>query len=82
MTIRGADRGSHRLRAETALAPGAMAAETVAPPTPDIGDVALGYTGDATFVMPDFSDEFATSPDENIGDIGDPRDITREADRR
>ncbi len=64
---------------DTAQASGGLAVETVAPPTPDIGDVALGYTGDATFVMPDFSDEFATSPDENIGDIGDPRDITREA---
>lgn len=64
--------------ADLASAPGEMAAETTPPPTPDIGDVVLGYTGATAFVMPDFSGEFATSPDENIGEIGDPRAITRE----
>ena len=53
-------------------------AETVPPPAPDIGDVALAFGTEAPFVMPEFGDEVFVSEDENIGDLGDPRLVTRE----
>ena len=57
----------------------AGAAETVAPPLPDIGDVVLAFGSEAPFVMPTFGDDDAPiSRDENIGDLGDPRLVTRE----
>jgi Ca2+-binding RTX toxin-like protein len=53
-------------------------AETVPPPAPDIGDVVLAFGTEAPFVMPEFGDEVVGSEDENIGDLGDPRLVTRE----
>lgn len=58
--------------------PASATAETVAPPLPDIGDVMLAFGTAAPFVMPTFGDEDVRSEDENIGDLGDARDVTRE----
>ena len=62
----------------TDMAVGGAAAETAAPPLPDIGGVTLAFGAEAPFVMPAFGDEAPFSRDENIGDIGDPRDVQRE----
>ncbi len=77
------DAGALDLAAATRLAAAevpasAGMAETVAPPAPDIGDVVLAFGSEAPFVMPEFADEVPISEDENIGDLGDPRLVTRE----
>ncbi len=65
--------------ADAAVPASAGAAETVAPALPDIGDVVLAFGTEAPFVMPTFGDDTASVfPDENIGDLGDPRLVTRE----
>ncbi len=72
------------LRAEStsesaAALPGAAAApESTPPPTPEIGDVVLAFGSEAPFAFPDASGDVAGFPDENIGDLGDPRDIVSE----
>jgi Ca2+-binding RTX toxin-like protein len=64
--------------ARVAVADSEAAPETVPPAAPDIGDVTLAAGEAVTIVLPDYADEFTSSPDENIGDIGDPRQIDRE----
>jgi len=64
--------------APTGVPEGGAEAETVAPPLPDIGDVVLAFGSEAPFVLPTFEDDPALSRDENIGDLGDPRLVTRE----
>jgi Ca2+-binding RTX toxin-like protein len=61
----------------TPLPDGGNAAETMPPPAPDIGDVVLAFGSEAPFVFSDSSGE-PGFPDENIGDIGNPRDIVRD----
>lgn len=53
-------------------------AESTPPALPDIGDVTLAFGSEAPFVMPDIGVDVPGPPDENLGDLGDPRDIERE----
>jgi Ca2+-binding RTX toxin-like protein len=57
---------------------GGADAEATAPPAPDIGDVVLAFGSEAPFALPESDGEVIETPDENIGDLGDPRDVERE----
>jgi Ca2+-binding RTX toxin-like protein len=74
----GDEPGGAPAMSRAALPEGGADAEAVAPPTPDIGDVVLAFGSEAPFALPETESEVIATPDENIGDLGDPRDIVRE----
>ncbi|HRY26612.1 MAG TPA: calcium-binding protein [Geminicoccaceae bacterium] len=66
------DRAAEAQPAEHGAAP-----ESVPPVPPEIGDVTIAFGSEAPFELPTYTSDEPGLPEENLGDLGDPRLIDR-----